>query len=165
MVSNKIICRDILQRWVRFLPQCFHVVYGISCIVNGNAQFFTWVWILFSDLLHIISRETQTLKRLVPWSVLLWSPWQPSCRLGCKHFRVVVHGLLQVPAPSLFLFFLRCLELSPNILSLIVSSPSLSFNLIPPSSIHLPFKTVAWIFQHISRLIYCFISAWQDSTS
>lgn len=44
----------------------------------------------------VISEEMRKLKRLFPsWSTLLWSSWQPSCRLGCKHFRVVVHGLLQ----------------------------------------------------------------------
>lgn len=44
----------------------------------------------------VISQEIRKLKRLFPsWSVLLWSFWQPSCRLGCKHFRVVVHGLLK----------------------------------------------------------------------
>lgn len=44
----------------------------------------------------VISQEMWKLKRLFPsWSALPWSFWQPSCRLGCKHFRVVVHGLLQ----------------------------------------------------------------------
>lgn len=81
-------------------------------------------YIYISHLPHTISREMQTLKSLVPGFVLLWIPWQSSCRLGCKHFRVVVHGLLQVPAR--FLFFPSLLGIISKCTDLITSY------LVPP---------------------------------
>lgn len=45
------------------------------------------------------------LQRRVPGSVLLWSLWHSLCRLGCKHFSVVAHALLQVSGPSVVALF------------------------------------------------------------
>lgn len=59
---------------------------------------------------HVSSWSSRALR--CPWPELLWSRWQPSCRLGCKHFSVVVHGLLQVPDHHCFGFFLSLVILS-----------------------------------------------------
>lgn len=60
--------------------------------------------------------------------MLLWSLRQPSCSLGCKHIRVVVDGLLQVPALSFgFLLLGILISCCQGELILVLSRPIFLF--------------------------------------
>lgn len=112
----------------------------------------------------LFSQETQTLKRLVLWSLLLWSQRQPSCRLGCKHFRVVVHGLLQVTGPFTVvrLFLLGIVSmLWQGELVLIFPDTFCSEGFY---QIQQMLFVCLFNFFRVSRLFDCFITAWRDST-